>query len=366
MAGVHTRASVLSLGAAVARRVGTTGPIGLTRMGGSSIAAPSAAGWVTDFLNAAYYARPKDRRDVEDLRLALCVLNTSWYRRDRRLRLSDLADFHRAFGRDRLRGGPTLDRNALFDGAERLLGDGFAAGFEDPMRRGWGIVFRDAAERDQFQPELRLRAGRLRELTPPRRPAAEQEWHTYRPVPLPSAERALEVLATTERWPAFGSELGRFTAVRRGGLPGQTFEIELAARVTPRTPVFTRAYVTATKVLLREADPEALDRAAYSLAADMLVGEAQGDVRPMPPGATARALVELTTHRGHFLGRGTSRLFVFEHEGRDFIRDIGSWDPLPPHLAIAYRLGGSRAQRAFWGEGTPEQGLFQQLARLAA
>ena len=27
------------------------------RMAGSSIAAPSAAGWVTDFLNAAYFAR---------------------------------------------------------------------------------------------------------------------------------------------------------------------------------------------------------------------------------------------------------------------------------------------------------------------
>ena len=37
---------------------------------GSALAAPDAAGWVTDFLNAAYSARPAAERDVADLRLA--------------------------------------------------------------------------------------------------------------------------------------------------------------------------------------------------------------------------------------------------------------------------------------------------------
>jgi hypothetical protein len=240
-----------------------------------------------------------------------------------------------------------------------------AEGYADPDRRGWSIVFAGAAERDGFEPERRLAGGVLRELTPPERPAAEQTWHTYDPVPLPSAERALAVLEATERWPEFGTELGRFTPVRRGGLLGQTLEIELAARVTPRTPVFMRAYVTATSVLVREREPDELDAYVEGLGRDMLAAETEGDVRPMPPGARPRAVAELTTHKGHFLGHGTSRFLVFEHEGGAFIRDIGSCDPLPPHLAIPYRLGGNRAQRAFWGEGSPEQSVFNQLGLLA-
>jgi hypothetical protein len=97
----------------------------------------------------------------------------------------------------------------------------------------------------------------------------------------------------------------------------------------------------------------------------MVMAQAKGDVRPMPARARARALVELTTHRGHFLGRGISRFLIYKDDGQAFARDIGSWDPLPPHLAALYRLGGARAQRAFWGEGTPEQGIFQQLAGAA-
>ena len=50
------------------------------RMAGTSIAAPDAAPWVTDFLNAAYYARPEGEREIDDLRLAFCVLTTRWSR----------------------------------------------------------------------------------------------------------------------------------------------------------------------------------------------------------------------------------------------------------------------------------------------
>ena len=50
----------------------------------------------------------------------------------------------------------------------------------------------------------------------------------------------------TSRWPDFGCAGGRFTALRSGGLEGQTFEIEVVAHPAPRTPVFTRGYVTAT------------------------------------------------------------------------------------------------------------------------
>lgn len=350
----------LAAGDTASQRLPTTGPLALARMGGSSIASPGAAGWVTDFLNAAYYARPRARRDVEDLRLAVCVLTTCWHRWERRLRLGDLRRFHRAFGQARLRGGPTLDPEQVLDGARALLGEDFAAGWADPERRAHGIVFRDKAARAAFDPELRLRDGALGELTPPLRQGAEQVWHTYAPVPLPSAERAAAVLAAPERWPELASELGRFTAVRRGGLPGQTFEIELAARLTPRTPVFTRAYVSATRVLTRPDDADELDAHVERIAAHMA---AAGDVRPMPPGTRPHALAELTTHHGHFLGRGISRFLLYEHDGAAFARDIGSWDPLPPHLAALYNVGGAKAQRAFWGEGTPEQGIFQQLAR---
>ena len=79
------------------------GPLRFARMTGSSIASRGAAGWVTDFLNAAYYRRPVADREVDDLRLAFSILTTYWYRRDtpQRLRLADLRAFHRAYGKER-------------------------------------------------------------------------------------------------------------------------------------------------------------------------------------------------------------------------------------------------------------------------
>src|SRR3954470_20817545 len=110
-----------------------TGAIGFARMTGSSIAARDAAPWVTDFLNAAYYRRPVADRDVDDLRAALCVLTTYWYRKPsgRRLHASDVRAFHRAYGRDRFdteqSGRGTLTRDQLLTGAAALLGDWFPA-----------------------------------------------------------------------------------------------------------------------------------------------------------------------------------------------------------------------------------------------
>ena len=92
-------------------------------MAGSSIAGRDAAAWVTDFLNAAYYRRPVDERDVDDLRFAFGVLTTYWYRNDpsRRLRVTDLPAFHRAYGAERFSteetGRGTLNREALERGA---------------------------------------------------------------------------------------------------------------------------------------------------------------------------------------------------------------------------------------------------------
>jgi hypothetical protein len=335
-------------------------------MGGSSIAAPSAAGWVTDFLNAAYFARTDGQRSVDDLRIAFAILTTHWHRLGRRLALGDLAAYHRAFGRYRMRrlrrGGPTLSREALHEGAGRLLGDGFAAGFDEACLRGWGIVFRSKAERDAYVPEDRLKHAALRPLTPPLREPLEQRWHTYPAVELPSAASAVSLMSDPSRWPEFGSALGRFTAVRTGGLAGQTFEIEVVASPIPRTPVLTRGYVTVTALL--EADSSDNSLAAYvdRLTAQMAAVRAPGGDRPMPPEASPYALVELTTHQGHFIGRAISRLLVFEHAGSAFIRDIGSWDPMPLHLAIPHRLAGYAAQVSFWGSGDPDRSMLHQLA----
>src|SRR3954471_7934779 len=82
---------------------GQPGPFGFARMAGSSIASRDAAAWVTDFLNAAYYRHPVDERDVDDMRLAFAVLTTYWYRSNpgRRLHVTDVRAFHKAFGAHR-------------------------------------------------------------------------------------------------------------------------------------------------------------------------------------------------------------------------------------------------------------------------
>src|ERR671933_667863 len=118
------------------------GPVRIVRMGGSSIAAPAAAAWITDFLNAAYYARPADARDLDDLRLAHCVLTTFWLRRGgRRLGIRDLPAFYRCFGPGWAQTGGALDRDALLAGGARLLGDWFPAACADPRRRAHGVAF---------------------------------------------------------------------------------------------------------------------------------------------------------------------------------------------------------------------------------
>src|SRR5262245_2106620 len=141
------------------------GPIGFARMTGSSIAGRDAAPWVTDFLNAAYYRRTE--RHVDDLRFAFSVLTTYWYRKDpaRRLRITDLPAFHRAFGAERFGAGGLLDRSALERGAVKLIGDWFPEAYRDADRRGWGIAFETAAEKAAYDPSLRLSLAKLGELT---------------------------------------------------------------------------------------------------------------------------------------------------------------------------------------------------------
>jgi hypothetical protein len=333
-----------------------SGPVRIMRMGGWSIAAPGAAAWMTEFLNAAYYARPADARTVDDLRLATCVLTTFWARHGgRRLGIRDLPAFHRAFGLARSRAGGLLDRDALLRGGARLLGDWFPGAYPDPRLRAHGVAFPSPEERDAFDPSLRVARAPVGPLDPPQEPPAERQWSTYPPVGLPRLEAALRFLADPARWPDMGCAAGHFTAVRRGALRANTFEIDVSAALVPRAPMFTRAFVSCT-ALHRRGD--ALARGVAALREHV--------PEPLPARGVPRVLIRLTSHQGHFLGRVHSHLVVYEHDGAGFIRDIGCWDQLPAHLGAAYAAAGRDAQASFWGPEPEELSMLAQLARVTS
>jgi hypothetical protein len=314
------------------------GPIGFARMTGSSIAGRDAAAWITDFLNAAYYRRSE--RAVDDLRFAFSVLTTYWYRKDptRRLRITDLPAFHRAFGTARFGAGGRLDREALERGASRLLGDWFPEAYRDDARRASGIAFETAQDREHYDPAYRLELAKLGELTAESAPLEEQVWHTYPPVEMPNAEGVIAALTKPETWPDYASPLGRFTPLRAGGLLGQTLEIEVVAGADKAVPLWTRGYVTI--------------EAGF---------EAHGEGRVLPEGAQPIVGFDLTTHAGHFMGSGHNRLLLFAHEGRTWVQAAGTWDPMPWHIDQAYKWQGSDAQHAFWGSDD-ELSMLRQIA----
>ena len=348
-----------------------TGPLRFARMTGSSIAGRDAAAWVTDFLNAAYYRRPVEERDVDDLRLAFAILTTYWYRDagGRRLRVTDLAAFHRAFGAERFdttrsaRG--LLSREQLLEGGARLLGDWFPEAYADDARRGWGVAFPTPEERAAYDPDRRMALVRLAELTPESPPLEQQVWHTYPPVEMPSAEAVIGALTRPETWPDYASEIGRFTPLRPGGLLGQTFEIEVAAGTESGRPMFTRGYVTITALVTPD-DPEAL-AAWFEALEEGMARYGKDEPRVVPEGATPLVGFDLTTHRGHFMGNGHNRLVLYTHEGKAWVKAAGTWDPMPWHVERAYRTAGSQAQHAFWGEGGVERlSMLHQLAKRIA
>ena len=337
------------------------GALRFARMAGSSIAAPGAASWVTDFLNAAYYARTEEERHVADLRLAHGIITTCWARKaGGRLGAVDVVAMHRAYGNLRRRRRGRLDHDALLEGARVLIGDWFPEAWRDGARRAYGIGFETVEARAAFEPERRLDRAALQPLTPPLREPDEQHWATYDPVQLPAPDAALALLGQPWRWPDVGAATGRFTALRDGGLLGQTFEIEVVAEPAPRSPVFTRGYVTCTELLLPDAP--GLAAAVAGLGERYRAGAGEGAEPVLPAGAEPVALVVLTTHEGHFLGRALSQLLVWRDAGGVWIRDVGAWDPLPPHLAAAYRAAGRAAQQEFWGPAPAERSMLAQLA----
>jgi hypothetical protein len=344
------------------------GPLGFALMSGSSIAGRDAAPWVTDFLNAAYYRRPAEERDVDDLRLAFCVLTTYWYGKDpaRRLRITDVAAFHRAFGQHRFGAYGsklgTLTRDALLAGGASLLGDWFPAAYADDARRAWGIAFPTVEDRDAYDPSHRLALANLGPLTPESAAPEEQVWHTYPPVEMPSAEAVVGALTRPETWPDYTSEIGRFTPLRPGGLLDQTFEIEVAAGTDSGRPVFTRGYVTITALVTPD-DPDAL-AAWFAALEEGMARYGHDEPRVVPEGATPVVGFDLTTHAGHFMGAGHNRLVLYTTaDGRAWVKAAGTWDPMPWHVDQAYRMAGRDAQHAFWGQGDhAAKSLLHQLA----
>lgn len=348
-------------------RAPRAGLLGFARMTGSSICGRDAAPWVTDFLNAAYYRRRAEERDVDDLRLAFAVLTTYWYGKPghRRLRASDLVAFHRAFGQYRFdteqSGRGTLSREQLEVGAGALLGDWFNDAYADDARRGWGIAFPTVAEKAAYDPDARMRLARLGELTPERAPRREQVWHTYPPVPMPSAAGVIAALTAPETWPDYASEIGRFTPLRPGGLDGQTFEIEVAAGTGAGWPIFTRGYVTITRLVT--ADDQTALRAYIDELEQGMRDYGHGEPGILPYAATPLVAFDLTTHRGHFMGSGHNRLVLYTHDGQAWVRAAGTWDPMPWPIDQAYRVAGRDAQHAFWGQtNDAAQSLPHQLA----
>lgn len=365
------RAAGTALGVAAAagaaRRAWHSPSVALARMSGTSITAPDAVGWVTDFLNAAYYARREELREVEDLRIAFAILTTRWHQLGhRRLRAPDVLAFHRAFFRERILDAANtprgrLDREQLFAGAARLIGPWFEQSYLDDELRAYGIAFESAQARAAYKPEYRLRHAKLGAPTPPARPRNEQVWHTYNPVEVTSAADTLAALARPEAWPDFASDLGRFTPVRRGGLAGQTFEIEVISALTPRTPAILRGYVTVTRFFTRADHPAELDQYAARVS-ELMVRYGRDQPPAYPPGCTPLAVICLDTHEGHFMGRGRNRLLAYELDGRSYLRAAGTWDDMPMTLEQAYRTQGRKAQQAFWGDDRPESSMLEQIA----
>jgi hypothetical protein len=341
------------------------------RMTGSSIAGRDAAPWVTDFLNAAYYRRPATAREVDDLRLAFSILTTFWYRRrsTRRMHLTDVRRFHAAYGSHRFATAPSkrgvLSREELLESAAKLLGGWFPDAYADDARRACGIAFPTTEERARYDFTRRLALAKLGRLTPESAPPERQTWHTYPPVRMPSVEVVLGALTRPETWPDYASQIGRFTPLRPGGLEGQTFEIEVAVGTESGRPIFTRGYVTITRLVTSD-DPTAL-KAYFDELEDGLARYGDHEPRAVPEGGAPVVGFDLTTHQGHFMGAGHNRLILYTHDGAAWVRAAGTWDPMPWHIDRAYRIAGRDAQHAFWGQGeVARMSMLHQLAERIA
>jgi hypothetical protein len=178
---------------------------------------------------------------------------------------------------------------------------------------------------------------------------------------VPSNQAVIAALSRTETWPDYMSALGRFTPLRRCGLLGQTFEIEVAAGTDSGRPLVTRGFVTITRLETRD-DPRGLESYVSELN-DGLARFGMFEQPAVPDGAIPALAFDLTTHEGHFIGAGNNRLVLYELDGRSYARAAGTWDEMPWHLQRSYDLAGRAAQAEFWGETrTTDNSMLHQIA----
>ena len=117
----------------------------------------------------------------------------------------------------------------------------------------------------------------------------------------PEAAATAAAVLAAEHWPDYASELGRVTPMRRGGLAGQTFEIEVVGFPSARTPVFTRGYVTITTLVTGYvAEPAIADLLAPGLTRLGLPGGAATGLALRGPGRQAEAC--RTQAKAYFTG----------------------------------------------------------------
>ena len=136
----------------------------------------------------------------------------------------------------------------------------------------------------------------------------------------------------------------------------------MAAGTESGRPIFTRGYVTITRLVTPD-DPDALRTYFEELEAG-LAEYGEDEPRAVPEGGEPVVGFDLTTHEGHFMGAGHNRLILYTHEGRAWVRAAGTWDPMPWHVEQSYRRAGRAAQHAFWGEGgVARLSMLHQLAQ---
>src|SRR5262249_21173481 len=113
-------------------------------------------------------------------------------------------------------------------------------------------------------------------------------------------------------------------------------------------------------------DPEAL-RAWFAALEDGLARYGSDEPRAVPERGVPLVGFDLTTHAGHFMGRGHNRLLLYTLDGQAYVRAAGTWDEMPWHLDRAYKIAGEEAQHAFWGQGDAEAlSLLHQLRNAIA
>ena len=297
------------------------GVVGFAKMAGSSIAGRDAAAWVTDFLNAAYYRRPVDERDVDDLRFAFGVLTTYWYRNNpsRRLRVTDLPAFHRAYGGERFgteeTGRGTLNREALERGAAQLIGDWFADGLRRRRAARVGHRVPNRRRARGLRPRAPHEAGQARRADGGERAAGGAGLAHLRPR---SPSRPPKASSPPSRSPRRGPTTRPSSAVSRrcgpAGCAGQTFEIEVAANTRTRT--------AGLHPRLRH-DHVAGDARRRAEVATRLVRGARGtgwrstaDARMRARGWRAAGRLRPHHAPGHFMGSGHNRLALYTLDGQ--------------------------------------------------